>query len=144
MTASRISYAGTMRRWWRTRDGGWVIGRPRRTWPRRRSWWRGGGWPRYRLNRRHRPGRHTPVIRRGPDADRRPGPDAVSRGDVPTPFWSAPTAGLTRPSGARDRSSGDEQPKAKLGGVQIDKIAVAFRPPAGGEVVPEAAHRPLL
>jgi hypothetical protein len=40
--------------------------------------------------------------------------------------------------------SGDKQAQAKLGRVEIDKVAVAFGPPAGCEVMTEAVHCPLL
>ncbi len=40
--------------------------------------------------------------------------------------------------------SGDKQAKAKLCSAEIDEVAVAFGPPAGCEVITQAAHRPLL
>ena len=40
--------------------------------------------------------------------------------------------------------SGDKQASAKLCLLEIDEVAVAFGPPAGGEVITEAAHCPLL
>src|SRR5215472_18869115 len=40
--------------------------------------------------------------------------------------------------------SGDKQAKAKLRGVEIDDVAVAFGPPARCEVMTEAAHCPPL
>ena len=43
---------------------------------------------------------------------------------------------------AAARGSADEQAKAKVGRVEIDDVAVALGPPAGGEVVAEVAHRP--
>src|SRR5262249_43035868 len=42
------------------------------------------------------------------------------------------------------RGSGDKQAVAKLGRVELDEVAVAFGPPAGCEVITEAAHCPLL
>src|SRR5580658_10383103 len=40
--------------------------------------------------------------------------------------------------------SGDKQAQAKLCRVEIGKVAVAFGPPAGCEVVTETVHCPLL
>ena len=40
--------------------------------------------------------------------------------------------------------SGDKQAKAELGRFEIDKVGVAFGPPAGCEVVTETAHCPPL
>jgi len=37
-----------------------------------------------------------------------------------------------------------EQAESELGRVQVGELAVALGPPAGGEVVAEAAHCPLL
>jgi len=42
------------------------------------------------------------------------------------------------------RGSGYEQAKAELRCVESDEVAVAFGPPAGGKVITEAAHGPLL
>ena len=40
--------------------------------------------------------------------------------------------------------SGDKQASAKLCRLEIDEVAVTFGPPAGGEVITEVAHCPLL
>jgi hypothetical protein len=40
--------------------------------------------------------------------------------------------------------SGDEQAQAKFCRVEGDEVAVEFGPPAGGKIIAEAAHRPVL
>src|SRR5918994_1005819 len=41
-------------------------------------------------------------------------------------------------------ASGDDQAKAKFGGVESQQVVVAFGPPAGCEVSAETAHRSVL
>jgi hypothetical protein len=41
-------------------------------------------------------------------------------------------------------SGGDKQAKAELGRLEIDEVAIAFGPPAGCEVITQAAHGALL
>src|SRR5580692_1004773 len=51
---------------------------------------------------------------------------------------------ITEPPAPGAAGSGDEQAKAELRGIESDEVAVAFGPPAAGQVSTEVAHRPLL
>src|SRR3984885_8625550 len=56
----------------------------------------------------------------------------------------AKLAGQARNCPRHGLGSADEQAKAELSRLEIEEVAVTFGPPAGREVITEAAHGPLL